>query len=138
MGQTSDMEMLLARLYDSFTTGDPSAWTDNLAQEAVGIGTDPEEWWDGRDVVTKVVTAQLEQMHSAGIRIERGSPLYFENGEVVWAVDQPTISTADGSSTPARLTIIASRKGDALEIEHFHVSVGARNVDVIGEDLPTA
>ena len=130
--------VLLARLYDSFATGDPSAWTDNLAEDAVGVGTDPEEWWDGREMLAKVVTAQLEQMHAAGIRVERGSPLYFEKAEVVWVLDQPTISTPDGTSTPARLTLIATHKGDGLEINHFHVSVGAPNVEVIGEDLPTA
>ena len=138
MTADDDIRGLLARLYESFNTGDPRAWTDNLARDVVGIGTDPDEWWEGSDLVAKVVTAQLEQMTPAGIRMVSGDPVVRGEGNVFWALDRPRISTPDGTTTEARLTLIATRRGGRLQIDHFHLSTGVPNEDMLGQELPTS
>lgn len=137
MTADDDIQALLTRLYGSFDTGDARAWTDALADDVVGVGTDPDEWWEGSGVVAKIVTAQLEQMMAAGIRMTSGRPVFRGEGKVHWALDRPRISLGDGNSTEARLTLIATERGGRLEIDHFHLSVGAPNEEVVGQDLPT-
>jgi hypothetical protein len=59
MSTTDDMRELLSRMYDSFATGHPTVRTDDVADDVIGIGTDSDEWWEGRSVVSKVAGTQL-------------------------------------------------------------------------------
>lgn len=138
MSGKDDVRMLLERLYDSFGSGDPSVWTDTLGDDVVGIGTDPDEWWEGRDIIVKVGSAQVEQMSAAGMSVQPGTARVFDSGDVVWAVDQPTLHLRDGATVPMRFTLVATRHGGALQIRHFHMSTGTTNEESLGEELPTS
>lgn len=48
------MRELLGRLYDGFGSGDASVWTDNVADDVIGIGTDADESWEDRSLIAKV------------------------------------------------------------------------------------
>lgn len=138
MAATDEVRELVLAFYESFNQGDASAWDHSLADDVVGIGSDPDEWWEGPTVVVKVGTSQVRQMHAAGISIATAGPKVFAEGDVAWAVDQPTVTLKDGTSVPMRFTLIASRAGGKLQIRHFHLSAGATNEDVLGEELPTS
>jgi ketosteroid isomerase-like protein len=135
---TEDVRALVTALYEAFNKGDPRAWTENLAEDVLGVGSDPDEWWEGSAVVARVGKAQVEQMHAAGVRFEGEEARVFIQGDVAWVVDRPTISLEDGTSSQMRLTIVLTQRGNELKIHHFHLSAGARNEDVIGEELPTS
>ena len=137
MSASDQARELLTRLYDSFGSGDPSAWTENVADDVVGIGSDPGEWWEGRDIVSRVGTEQVKQMSAAGIKLRPGAAQVFSAGDVVWAVDQPTIELPDGSTVPMRFTLVTTQHDGRPIIRHFHLSAGASNQEVLGEDLPT-
>ena len=137
MAGTDDMRELLMRLYDSFNTGDPKIWRDTVAEDALGVGSDPDEWWDGRAVVLRIGETQVQEMGAAHVHVEPGTPKIFEQGDVFWAVDRPSISVPGGTPTPMRFTLIASRQGERLEIRHFHLSAGVTNEQVLGEELTT-
>jgi ketosteroid isomerase-like protein len=138
MSGTDEMRDLLNRLYDSFGTGDAAAWTAAVTEDVLGVGSDPDEWWEGRDAFVSVVTLQVEQMAAANVQVSPGTPHIFEQGDVVWAVDRPTISSPDGTATQTRLTIVASRQAGELQIRHFHLSVGVPNEEHVGLELPTS
>jgi hypothetical protein len=138
MAGTDEMRDLLNRLYDSIKTNNPAAWTAAVAEDVLGVGSDPDEWWDGRDVFVRVLTAQIELMAAENLEFLPGTPHIFEQGDVVWAVDRPTISLPDGTSTQTRLTLVASREGGQLQIRHFHLSVGVPNEEYVGRELPTS
>ena len=138
MAGSDEMRDLLNRLYDSIETNNPAAWTDAVAEDVFGVGSDPEEWWEGRDAFVTVLRAQIELMSAANVRFLLGTPRIFEQGDVVWAVDRPTISLPDGTSTSTRLTLIASRDAGQLKIPHFHLSVGVPNEEHVGQELPTS
>lgn len=53
------------------------------------IGTDPKEWWEGYDEVTRIYRTQLDEL-SEGLRIVPGDPKAFAEGTVGWAADQAT------------------------------------------------
>jgi hypothetical protein len=70
MTGTDEMRELLIRLYDSFNTGDPKIWRDAVAEDALGVGSDPDEWWDGRSVVLRIGEAQVQEMGAAHVHVE--------------------------------------------------------------------
>jgi hypothetical protein len=127
---------LLRGLYDSFSSGDPSAWTDHLAPNVLGIGTDPGEWWEGRDLVSAVGAKQVKEMSGAGISVTGGDPRIVERGNVLWAADRPLLRLGDGNEVPLRFTVVAEYDEGALRLTQFHLSVGAANEEVVGQDLP--
>jgi hypothetical protein len=108
-----------------------------VSDDVIGIGSDPDEWWDGRNVFTKVVTTQLQEMSSAGVRMTAGEPRVFQHGDVVWAVDRPILHLGDGSDIPMRVTIIAVSDAGTLRIKHGHYSVGSTNEAVFEQELTT-
>ena len=65
MSAADQLRALLDDLYAAFSSGDPTAWTAHLADDVIGIGSDPDEWWEGRSVFAQVVTAQMHEISSA-------------------------------------------------------------------------
>ena len=135
MSATDDMRELLDRMYDSFASGDPTVWTDNVADDVLGIGTD--EWWEGRSMIANVVTAQVEEMSSEGVWLTSGQPHIVACGDVVWSVDRPVLHLGNGTETPLRVTAIAVSAHGSLQLKHFHYSVGSGNAEVFQQELTT-
>jgi len=106
-----------------------------LAPDALVIGTDEAEWWQGKDHVLTVMQAQVGEMHDAGIRFTGGDPYVVDSGDVVWAADRPTLHLEDGTSVPLRLTAVATRDGDVLLIRQMHVSGGIPNEEMVQQGL---
>jgi len=77
---TDDMRELLDRMYDSFASGDPTVWTDNVADDVLGIGTDADEWWEGRSLIAKVALAIHSDLVGACAGTEKGAPDLGECG----------------------------------------------------------
>jgi hypothetical protein len=132
---TSDVTALLERLYASFGTGDPSGWIDSLAPDVLLIGTDPGEWWQGRDAVIQVIRTQLNEMGSAGIRLEGGAPVIVGSQDVVWVADRPILHLGYDAELLLRLTMIATRAGGSLLVQHIHLSLGVPNQEVLTQGL---
>ena len=137
MRASGEMRELLGRLYDSFGSGDANVWKSHVADDVIGIGSDPDEWWEGRELFTKVTATQVQEMSSAGVRLTAGEPRVFEHGDVVWAVDRPTLYLGDGSVVPMRVKIIAVSDAGTLRLKHSHYSVGSSNEDVFRRKLTT-
>ena len=55
MAGSDEMRDLLNRLYDSIETNNPAAWTDAVAEDVFGVGSDPAEWWEGRAAFVTVL-----------------------------------------------------------------------------------
>lgn len=137
MDLTGEMRDLLDRLYASFGSGDPTVWTSHIADDVIGIGSDPDEWWEGRTVFMDVVARQLQEMSNAGVHMTAGEPRVFQNGDVVWSVDRPILHLGDGTDIPMRVTMVAISDAGTLRIKHGHYSVGLTNEAVFGQELPT-
>jgi hypothetical protein len=137
MGTTESMRQLLDRMYDSFATGEQTVWTAEVADDVIGVGTDAEEWWEGRATVAKVAGSQVKQMSGAGVRLTASDPRIFEQGDVVWSVDRPVLHLGDGTESQLRVTAIAVSKAGSLALKHFHYSVGAANEEVFQQELTT-
>jgi ketosteroid isomerase-like protein len=138
MSSVEQLRELLTELYAAFSSGDPAAWVDHLTDDVLGVGTDPDEWWEGRDIVVKVGTAQVAQLANAGMQVMGGTPRIFDHGSILVAVDRPTLRSPDGQTIPSRFTVVALNNDDGLKIQHFHLSIGAENEEALGQELPTS
>ena len=132
---TTDMTDLLDTLYGSLASGDASAWEDNMADDALCIGTDAAEWWHGRDAMMPVLRAQIAEMGAAGISMRAGDAVIAEHGDVVWAADRPTMTQPDGSVISLRATVVAVRVAGRLVVQQTHLSVPAANEEVVQMEL---
>lgn len=64
MQGSADLEQIVLRLYQALSQGDVT-FLERMSSEESGlltIGTDPNEWWEGYDEVTRVYRAQLEEL----------------------------------------------------------------------------
>ena len=135
MDDASDVRQLFDGLYDTLATGDASPWADALAEDALVIGTDEAEWWQGKEAAMRVIQAQVTELHEAGLRYSGSDPQIAGAGDVIWVADRPAAVLPDGTSLPLRLTVVATRDGDALVIRQLHVSVGAPNEEALQQQL---
>lgn len=135
-----DIAALLTDFYASFAGGSASGWADHVAEDALCIGTDEDEWVDGRAAILAIFDAQLPEMSAAGISLTGGDAVVREHGELVVISDRPTIHLADGSSQALRVTVAARRADGKLLVHQMHLSAPAPNDEVVQTDLtlPTA
>jgi ketosteroid isomerase-like protein len=135
MSHHGDLTSLLADLYASFASGDPSEWEDHLADDVVCIGTDEEEWVEGKEATMSLMRVQLKEMSAAGISLTAGSAVTSEQGDMVVISDRPTIHLPDGSTQTLRATL-AGRKVDGEVLVHqVHLSAPAPNAEVVQTEL---
>jgi uncharacterized protein (UPF0548 family) len=135
MDDAADVRQLFEGLYGSLETGDASSWADALADDALVIGTDEAEWWQGKDAAMNVIRMQVQELHDAGVRYSASDPQVSMAADVILVADRPTAVLADGTALPMRLTVVATRDGGALLIRQLHISVGMANEEVLQQDL---
>lgn len=130
---------LAERLFATIASGDASAVPDLFAEDepVLGIGTDPAEWWSGRETLLKVLAAQVEELHAVGARVEMGEVSAYELGDLGWAAARPTFTFGGENGFAGRLTVVAAKSNDDWRIVHFHLSVGVGNDEVVGSELTT-
>ena len=136
---TEELNDLFEEMYAALITGDVSTWAARMSarHEPLGIGTDPHEFWVGRDRIAQVTGAQVEEMSAAGIRFVAGDIRTHSVGEVAWGVDQPTLRMPDGTQVPMRLTVVAVDEDGELRWTQFHLSMGVPNGEALQQDLTT-
>jgi hypothetical protein len=115
MAASDHMLAFVNQLYGSFSSGDSTVWTSRTADDVIGIGSDPEEWWEGRSVVAGIVTAQVHEISEGRTRLVAGDPRIFEHGDVFWSVDRPVLQLGDGTEVPMRVTFIAVAEEGTLQ-----------------------
>jgi hypothetical protein len=138
MKHSPEVAQLVDRLFDIIHTGNVEAVTELIAADdpVIGIGSDPAEWWGTRDLLIKVLRAQVKEM--AGMSVEMGAVSAYENGDLGWAAAQTRLGGDDGFDVRFSLVAARSDGGTDWRIVHFHLSVGVSNEDTVGETLTTS
>lgn len=130
IAMANDVADTVSRLIDAFNSRDTRAVDALIADSGrvLGIGSDPDEWWVGRDRLVSVMKSQLEEM---------GGALWELRDSVSsdgWMAAKVQVRMPDGSSVPGRITVACTPDG---KVEHFHFSIGVANEAAIGMDLTT-
>ena len=135
MSHHDDISSLLADFYASFGSGTTSAWEDHIADDAVCIGTDEDEWVEGRDAILSLVRTQVTEMSAAGISVTGGSAVSSEHGDMFVIADRPTVHLPDGSSQTLRASLAGRRVDGDVRIHQMHLSAPAPNAEILQTDL---
>jgi hypothetical protein len=135
MSHHDDVTSLLADFYASFGSGETNGWEEHIADDAVCIGTDENEWLEGKDAIIPLIRTQIAEMSAAGITVTGGTPVTSEHGDMVVASDRPTVHLPDGSSQTLRATLAGRRVDGEILIHQMHMSAPAPNEEVIHTEL---
>ena len=135
MSHHDDISSLLKDLYASFASGETSDWENHIADDAVCIGTDEDEWVEGKDAILALLRVQLAEMSAAGISVTGGSAVTSEHGDMVVVSDRPTIHLPGGSSQTLRATLAGRRVDGEVLIHQMHMSAPAPNAEVVQTEL---
>jgi len=128
MALSPEVKHAVDRLVEAFNRGQPEA-VDSLVASTdavLGIGSDPDEWWAGRDRLLAVQKAQVQEMGGAHWELSQAT------GGERWMAAKCTVTTPDGTRVPGRLTVVCTKDG---KIEHYHFSIGVPNEDAIRQKL---
>ena len=135
MERSEELVGVMEDLYEAMRSGDVSNFESAAADDLLVIGTDPQEWWSGRDTVLAAFRAQAEAM-GGGFPVQAGDPVAYSHGDVGWIADRPTMTGPDGSSMPFRLTVVTVRDGGDWKVAQMHFSLGVSNEEAFGQELP--
>lgn len=135
MSHHEGIAAVLRDFYASFASGQISEWEDHIAEDAVAVGTDEQEWVVGRAAILELLRAQTAEMSAAGISLSAGDPIAVEHGDLAVISDRPTIHLPDGFSQVLRATMAGSRTDGEILIHQMHLSAPAPNADVVQTEL---
>lgn len=137
MEESTELKELYLQICEAQSNGDHSFFERCFSQKdgVLAIGSDPTEWWNGYDTITRMFKAQLQE--TGGFHILADTPKAYSDGSIGWVAGQPTLKLSDGTEMPFRLTAVFQKGQDGWKIVQWHVSIGISNEDVIGETLTT-
>jgi ketosteroid isomerase-like protein len=135
MERSAEVEVIVAALYQALKTGEIGEFQARLSDDVLAIGTDPEEWWEGKDATIRAFREQAEAM-GGGFPIEPGEISANALGDVAWFASRPTFVVGD-DRMPCRHTGVFAREDGDWKLVETHLSIGVPNEEAVGRDLPT-
>jgi ketosteroid isomerase-like protein len=135
MQEMPELRTVMAGFYKALSSGDAATIDGLICDHAgvLGIGTDPDEWWDGHGTLLDKMKTQMNEM--GGVKIVGSDPRAYSEGTVGWVADRPRFKLDDGTESPFRLTAIFHKEKDGWKVVQFHTSVGVPNEELIGKEL---
>ena len=136
MEKSEQLSGFLSSLIETFGTPRMGqAFTDAIAAEpgVLMVGTDPAEWWDDPDDLLRVVQMQSKELQGAAATVTHSEG--WVQGEAGWAAVRADVSFPDGSAAMLRITATLVRRPDGWKIIQCHISVGAANEQITGQEL---
>jgi SnoaL-like domain len=125
------------RFYQRFSAGDVASFAQGITSgnDALIIGTGPQEWLEGRETWIAGYQGQIAAIPE--IRMEPGDPRGYAEGALGWVADRPTFVLPDGATIPARVTAVLRLEDGAWKFVNAHFSVGVPD-EVLMEMLQRA
>lgn len=133
MQRSAEVEAFVREMLDVWQSGDTSRMDGLLAQDALVVGTDPNEWWDSREVVERNFRTQLEV--TGGFPLEAEDPVGYERGDVGWFALRFRFRFPGMPAIPTRMTGVVVRENGGWRATQMHISVGVSNEEVAGEEV---
>lgn len=119
MQESQEVREAVERFYEQLGAGDVEGAAATIAADegsfVIGtqrIGGGRAEWVDS-----------VRENVGYGVALEAGEIRAFAEGEMGWAVDEPTFVLPDGTRLTARMTAVLRHEGDgAMRLVHQHYS----------------
>jgi ketosteroid isomerase-like protein len=94
--------------------------TPLLVEDVLMLGTDPQEWWEGRAAAMDALHAQFAQLGLASNKPE-GDRRVREHGDVAWFAEHASVTVHD-QTFRLRLSGVAVRHGQDWRFAQFQVA----------------
>lgn len=130
MERSHEVEDLLRRFYEAQNNVDIAAIESVVSADpdVLVIGTDPDEWWSGRDRITSVLEALFTE--ASGTRVVAGDVRGFAVGDIGWVRDHSKFVLSNGTEIPVRATAVCRREDGDWRIVQGHFSIGVTNEEI--------
>jgi hypothetical protein len=134
MESSPELRALTLRFYQALTAGDLPFLEQFISPQpgVLNIGSDPTEWWSGRESFIEAAKAQFQAMGSM-VRVTGVDPQAYSEGPIGWVADRVTFELPDGTKIPFRLTAVFHTENGTWRLVQSHLSVGQRNEDLMSD-----
>ena len=139
MEESPELETLTHRFYNAIASGDVGVVRKLTSRREgmLGIGTDPNEWFEGAEPIVGHIKAQSDEM-GGQLAIVHGDPHGYQEGSAGWVSDRAAAwRLGDGTEVPFRFTAVFHKEDGDWKMVQFHRSIGVLNESVVGKALPT-
>jgi len=131
MERCTELEDLVRAWFEAGSRGDPSLVERHLST-APGtrlVGSDPEEWFEGRDAIAAFLRGEVEGAGGHATFTPSETEAHAE-GTVGWAATKLTIRLGDGRTVSPRWTSVFHREDGVWRIVQTHASIAVPNDEV--------
>jgi len=134
---SEELRSFMLRMYAAWGTQDFEALREMFSTGAhlLAIGTDPNEWWNGSNVLEVLM---LQTREAGGFHFKAGNLTAYCAGNVGWVADEPLVTFGNGVEVQMRVTAVLVVERGHWRVAHWHVSIGQRNEEAIGLSLTTS
>jgi ketosteroid isomerase-like protein len=129
MADSDGVRDVLMRFVDALNQGDgeAAARLHSGADDALVIGSDPEEWFQGAGA-----SDVFRQEAAGGMQARVDEPLVGTEGDIGWYAGRGAFVLPDGTEHPFRATGVCRREGGEWKILQSHTSFPVPNADAFG------
>jgi len=133
MKPSDDIKNVLLRLYESESSSDINTFTQLFSRRegVLVIGTDPAEWWDGYEVISRVHEAQLQELGES-VKFQAVKVQAYEEGTTGWCAAYALVLLPNGRKLPIRATAVFHQEDGEWKIVQYHGSIGVPNDEAFG------
>ena len=130
MQQSDEVRDAVRRFYERLSAGDVEGTEATIADDAEAFVIGTQRIGSGRGAWLDSVRENAQM----GIVFEAGSIRAWAEGEMGWAVDEPTIVVPGGPRLPMRMTAVLRRQpGGGYRLLHQHYSWAVPDEVAIGQ-----
>jgi adenylate cyclase len=131
---SEEIRRVIDRLTNAIAEGDTESVLGRLSDHpgTLIIGSDPAEWWLGRE--TRAVWGRQIEEFDGSFLVTANEIDAWEEGSVGWASVKETIDWA-GKTIEGRASYILHLEHDEWKVVHVHWSFPQPHVDVLGRSL---
>jgi hypothetical protein len=124
MQPCEELKNLVLRHYGKFSAGSQSETIQemySLQEGVVIIGAGPDEWFDDREGILRVI----KEGSSTKLDIDIQNIYGCCEGSVGWTMDRVSVRLPNGNTLPMRHTRIFHQEDGKWKMIHLHVSMSA-------------
>jgi ketosteroid isomerase-like protein len=132
MGDSDGVRQVLMDFVDAMNRGDgeAAARLHSSADDALTIGSDPDEWFEG--AAASEVFTQQGGGGEGGLQVRVEEPVVGAAGDVGWYAGRGAFVTPDGKEHAFRASGVLRREGGEWKILQSHTSIGVPNEEALG------
>jgi uncharacterized protein (TIGR02246 family) len=120
------LEHVTRRIVQALIDDDFDALANLVSEDPclIMVGTDEEEYWEGRKAFFEIAKRQGEELNRGDVHYSLEAVRAFRDGPFGWSVSRAAFVLPDGSSANTRTSYVFHLVAGQWRLVHAHVSIG--------------